>query len=163
MANKSVVFTAMSMKGTWGLVRCELWHSNVLFCIGSRLDMKENALEMIHKVSNGLSDEWQNRACSYVCNWINDHGLESDTDGDAFGFDGTGFIRMDNFTLGKLDDIVVLSHECLHVANAILRYVGLREDDNIEGLCYTHEYIFSNILKQLMNAGDMPRLGTKGK
>ena len=165
MEAENYTFKMKSLKGTWGIVRCDLWHSTVVFYIGSRFDMKENAHEMIPKVNKGLSEEWEENTVDSICDWLHRHmsSSTSSTYGDAFCNGGNFFIRLDDFILGNLDDITYLSHECLHVANGILRHVGLREDDNIEGLCYTHEYIFSNILKQLMDAGDMPKLGTKEK
>ena len=150
---KPVEFVPKSLAGTWGLVRVDIWHANVIYFIGDREYMQKKAHESIERLCGpGTEKAWAGRCADFVYNWIQKKGTESSFDGDAFGFEGNCFIRMSDFILGKVDDIAVLSHECLHVANSILNEVGLREDVNIEGLCYTHEYIFSSILKQLLES-----------
>ena len=155
-AHNPVVFSPTSIKGTWGIVRCGLWQSEVVFFIGSRKEMAHDARLVLESFLDtdascqGLSHKWAIDAAEYISVWVSQNGDDSNTNGDAFGYIGTSFIRLDDFILGNVDDVAVLSHECLHVANAILRNVGLREDENIEGLCYTHEYIFSRILKRLV-------------
>lgn len=151
---KPVEFVPKSLSGTWGIVRIPLWHSNVIYFIGDRTYMQKKAHESIGMLCGDSNNEkeWVERCADFVYNWIQNKGTDSSCDGDAFGFEGNCFIRITDFILGNVDDIAVLSHECLHVANAILNEVGLREDVNIEGLCYTHEHIFSSILKQLLES-----------
>lgn len=62
------------------------------------------------------------------------------------------FIRLSKFIIGNLDDLAILMHECLHVANAILIEVGVMGDDNKEVLAYTQEFIFKNLMVLIMTA-----------
>ena len=84
----------------------------------------------------------------YARKWL-ERNIRQDTE-DAFGRSNTSFIRLSNFVIGKIDDIALLEHECLHVANAILCEVGVQGDENREVLAYTQEFIFKVLMVNMM-------------
>ena len=50
-------------------------------------------------------------------------------------------VRVESFR-GTVDDSTSLSHECLHIAMAILDLCGVRETPPYECLCYLHQAMF---------------------
>lgn len=101
----------------WIELPVDFWGQQVFLFIGYRDEMAED----YERYFLGRALER-----NVVENWLSRHpSNDSHTDGDTFGDSGMIFIRKDRFHLGNLDDIAILSHECLHAANGILRDVGV--------------------------------------
>lgn len=136
----------LSIKDQWFFVGIPIFHSRVFCFVGSRKKMMESAYAGI--ANFGLED---GADCSrYVEEYFFKKGTDTQPIGEFFCREGTSYIRIDRMYVGALEDMLVLNHECLHVANAILTWIRLNEEANIEGLCYTHEFIFGEIMKQMM-------------
>lgn len=136
-------FEPTKLENQWFFLDVEIFHSRVFVFVGTRKDMAKTAEATIR-------DKFHQHDAKKLANFVR-HKFEGRwgqhcTNGDSFGFLGNVFIRLDSMTTGNIFDILIFNHECLHAANQILRYIELREDDNIEGLCYTHEYIFGKLM-----------------
>ena len=137
----------------WIELPVDLWGQHVFLFIGYRDEMAED----YERYFLGRALER-----SVVEDWLRRHPAnDNHTDGDTFGDSGIIFIRKDGFHLGDLDDIAILSHECLHAANGILRDVGVMGDDNVEVLAYTQEYIFKGLMKKLVSGKISPIGGSR--
>ncbi len=68
--------------------------------------------------------------------------------GDTFYMEGCGCIRLDDFRMGNIEDILTLSHQSLHLANAMVRGIGAL-DDHAETLAFTQESIMRKALNAL--------------
>lgn len=131
----------------------DLWCQQVFLFIGYRDEMADD----YERYFVGRAAEM-----GVIENWLRRHpSADAHTDGDTFGEAGIVFIRVRPFTLGDLDDIAILSHECLHAANGILRDVGVMGDDNVEVLAYTQEYIFKGLMRKLMSGEISPIGGSR--
>lgn len=140
-------FPMVEFKDTWFFLDVPIFHSRVFLYVGDDNGMMRTAESYIAE----LGHDDARMLGEYVKGELQKRTDEDyDTDGLSFGFNGNAFIRVSRLRTGNLDDLLLLNHECLHAANAILRHIELREDSNIEGLCYTHEYIVGGFLKQTM-------------
>ena len=139
--------------GLWFFCDIALWQHRCFLFIGSRKEMCES-FEKNHHANNLTESE-----IKFARDWASTH--DNTTDGDAFGIENTAFIRLSDFVIGKVDDIAILSHKCLHVANRVLRIVGLQGDHNCEGLAYTQEFIFKSLLLQMMQQRGLQPLTTE--
>ena len=127
----------------WVELPVDLWGSCVNLFIGTRDEMSDD----VELYFCGRDAE-----IAVADNWLRRHPSgDKHTDGDTFGDSGLVFIRVNTFFLGDLDDLAILSHECLHAANSILRHIGVMGDDNVEVLAYTQEFIFKGLLKKIMS------------
>lgn len=132
--------------GEWFFVDIPLFHSRVFCFVGSRGRMLETAKEGIAKSGE---EDW-GCVAQYVENWIYEHGKgDGHTNGDSFGLEGTGIIRIKEMEIGTLPHMLVLNHESLHCALAIMDWVGVVEGSARECLCYTHEYIFGQLMEKM--------------
>lgn len=132
----------------WIELPVDFWGQQVFLFIGYRDEMKEDY---------GRYFCGRDAETNVIEDWLRRHPAnDNHTDGDTFGDSGMIFIRKDRFHLGNLDDLAILSHECLHAANGILRDVGVMGDDNVEVLAYTQEFIFKGLMKEIMSGKITP-------
>lgn len=138
----------------WYYAEVEIFYTHVFICIGSREDL-------VNTGSSALTN------AGFTSDCVNDIGIsltaripnihEHLNCGECFCVhtikNGTvHFIRLDDFNPYCLDDIAILAHECLHVAINIMETCGIKEAGSSECLCYLHEMIFKNFLKEMSKA-----------
>jgi hypothetical protein len=135
----------------WYCAEVEIFHTHIFICIGSREDLVKTGLSALTNAG-------------FTSDCVNDIGMsltaripniyEHINCGECFCVPTTEsgtvhFIRLDDFNQHCLDDITILAHECLHVAINIMDTCGIEEVGNRECLCYLHEMIFKNFLKEM--------------
>jgi hypothetical protein len=141
----------LNLQNKWFYVPVDLFHMKVFCYVG-------NLMEMGLSVKQGLEEfklpDYE-EIVKYVRNHVeaNLHEDDGSNDGDAFGDKGIAFIRVNKMDVGDLNDMLLLTHESLHVAKGIMDYVGIEEGDNIECLCYTQEYILRNLISKMSEVG----------
>lgn len=128
--------------GLWFFCDIPLWYHRCFLFIGTKEEMYDS-FEKGTYINNLTRSEVE-----YARKWLERHLGQNKED--AFGINNTSFIRLSDFTIGKIDDIAFLEHECLHVANAILCEIGVQGDDNREVLAYTQEFIFKDLMVKVM-------------
>lgn len=137
-------------KPNWHHIGIDLFHSDVLVCVGTRTQMMATSAEYMHENSQ-WSAEKIDRVGRELAKKL-PYGEDSKICGEAVYVDsGDGivnFIRLDSFAPTS-QDISILSHECLHVALRMIKELRISEDDGCECLCYLHEYILKNALEYL--------------
>lgn len=139
----------------WFYVPVDIFHVKVFLFVGSLMEMGLSVKSGLEPFNLPDYDDIVKFVRGHVeANIQNDDGSNN---GDAFGDGGIAFIRLNKMELGNLDDVLLLMHESLHVASAILDYVGIEEGKNKECLCYTHEYVLRKLMSQ------MEEKGKKGK
>lgn len=138
--------TSLTIKDKWFFVDVPIFNSRVFCFVGSREKMKETAYAGIASFNQEDGAE----CTKFVEDYVDRNGPEYNETGDSFGKYGNCYIRISTMYVGALHDMLVLNHECLHVANAILQEIGLEDGQNKEGLCYTHQFIFGELMKQMM-------------
>lgn len=136
----------LTIENQWFFMDVPIFCSRVFCFVGTREKMKETAYAWI--AGYGQEDAADCAKC--VEEYVDRNGPENCETGDAFGQNGTMYIRLNTMYLGALQDVLVLNHECLHAANAILCNIGLEDGPDIEGLCYTHQFIFGELMKEMM-------------
>ena len=129
---------------SWSQWETDVYHAKVMLFVGDRDRMCETAFdgltmapspmsaEMAKDFASRLKDTFGkpiSSVCGECLSVVNDAG------------DRLWVVRLDEFK-GSVEDIVVLSHECLHAAISILGHCGVQEDPPFEALCYLHEAIF---------------------
>lgn len=133
---------------SWAQWSTDIYHARVMLFIGGREKMCDTAFDGLVGVDDPMSVENakdfafrlndafgkpMSGICGECLSVINDDG------------DRLWVIRLDEFK-GAVEDIVVLSHECLHAAISILGHCGVQEDSPFEALCYLHEAIFKKFI-----------------
>lgn len=134
----------VSLLNKWAFVDIPLFHARVFLFVGSMSDMRQTARSCIRDFEQSDSDD----VAMFIENYCDSHCDCLHTNGDAFGQEGTAFIRVSSLSLNVLDDVLVLNHECLHAALGILDWVGIESKGEHETLCYTHEFIFGRAMKE---------------
>ena len=116
----------------------------ILFSIGSREEMCRTSSIAL----SSMSDNITGTEAEFIAKNLNEKFSESDEeiDGEVISVkSGNGtrvhVLRIESFS-GTLDDSATLSHECLHVAMAVMDMCGVIESPPYECLCYLHQEIF---------------------
>ena len=138
--------TNLTIADRWFMVDVAIFNSRVFCFVGTRKSMRDTAYAGISAL--GQVDA-ADRA-KFVEEYAERNGPEFFETGDTFGEGGNAYIRISKMYVGALDDILVLSHECLHSAIGILRNAGIEEGGEQEVLCYTHQYILGEFMKQML-------------
>ena len=84
--------------------------------------------------------------------------------GEVVPYGDLQFIRLSEFS-GSVSEICVLAHECLHVAEWMLRNMAIKEQENrtSELLAYTQEYILKTLLMALYEVNGYDLSGDEDK
>lgn len=146
-----------NIKG-WFRTSLDVFLTNVLCFVGGRKEMldtlstapvmetlpNEHIVEIGHQIASDFD-----RRCSSVAGEVSHYG-------------DIQFIRLEKFN-GTVNDICVLAHESLHVAEDVLRELGLRDNAEGELLAYVQEHIFRTLLASLyrVNGFDVTTDDTK--
>ena len=144
-ASKGRHAVSTKVASKWFYCDVALWRCGVFLFVGSPEEMHSSLVS-----KDGLPAEMGGDEIDYAKSFLEKH--HKHTAGDAFGNGDFTFIRLAEMNICCLQHIAVLSHECLHAANAILRTVGLMGDDNVEGMAYTQEFIFEAFMKKCMES-----------
>lgn len=130
----------------WIVIPVDVFMTNVLCFTGSRKElfdslydapvMKNLPKEHIKEIGCEIARCFDMRAKSVA--------------GEVVNYGDIQFIRMSRFN-GSIDDICVLLHECLHIAESILRELAIKEHENrtSELLAYLQEFIFKSAMTRL--------------
>ena len=115
----------------------------ILLFIGSREDMCLTAQAGIADLKQFTGNE-----VATIAKNLNNSYANSDDEIDGEGISVKSgkheriyIVRVESFR-GTVDDSTSLSHECLHIAMAILDLCGVRETPPYECLCYLHQAMF---------------------
>lgn len=135
-------------KPVWGF-----WKSNTLpviayLCIGTKEQALETAEKAVAEFDGGIG-KGDAREFAERLRKLDDG---SNNEGDCSKIilekgNGAWLVRMNDFD-GSVDDLAVLSHECLHAALSMEDWLGIREDPPYEGLCYLNEAVFKSFVKR---------------
>lgn len=116
----------------------------ILLFIGSREEMCRTA----HLALSEMDGNFTGTEAALIAKNLNQSYAKSDDETDGEGISvksGKGtrvyIVRVESFR-GTVDDSTSLSHECLHIALAIMDLCGVREGPPYECLCYLHQAIF---------------------
>lgn len=116
----------------------------ILLFIGSREEMCETAYSALSEMAGIFTGT----EAALIAKNLNESYAKSDDEIDGEGISvksGKGtrvyIVRVESFR-GTVDDSTSLSHECLHIAMAILDLCGVRETPPYECLCYLHQAMF---------------------
>lgn len=116
----------------------------ILLFIGSREEMCRTANESLSTLDGHFTG---NEAATIAKN-LNENYPKSEDEIDGEGIsvksgkhERVYIVRVESFR-GTVDDSTSLSHECLHIAMAILDLCGVRETPPYECLCYLHQAMF---------------------
>lgn len=149
--NSQEVSGKLEIQDKWFYVPVDIFHVKVFLFVGSLMEMGLSVKSGLEQFNLPDYDEIVKFVRGHVeANLQNDDGSNN---GDAFGDGGIAFIRLNKMEVGNIDDVLLLVHESLHVASAILDYVGIEEGKNKECLCYTHEYVLSRLMSQMWDEG----------
>lgn len=132
-----------ALRGEWFSCRLDVWNYDVFLFIGTPKEMLDSLsnpkggkeLPLTIPERRFLSDYLQNQR-------------ELDTPphrGDAFGQPNFAFIRLDDYRMGDSEDQLILIHQALHIANAIVHDIGISGDYNAECVAYTQECILRQL------------------
>lgn len=127
----------------WFFLDPVVFPCKILLFIGSREEMRETA----HSAISDIAGSFTGTEAYLIAKNLNERYAKSDDEIDGEGIsvnsDGTRvyIVRVESFR-GTVDDSTLLSHECLHIAMAILDMCGVRETPPYECLCYLHQAIF---------------------
>ena len=117
-------------------ISIDVFESNVYLFIG---DIKE-VTSYIEKKYNILFERGVERSIGFAFRIV-------DANGTDFGYG----IWLENFD-NSIDSYPILAHECLHVADFILKDRKIKEtEENNETLAYTFDFIFRKFLNKLKN------------
>ena len=127
----------------WFFFAPVIFHRKILLFIGSREDMCLTAQNGIFDLKKFTVNEVQ-----AIAKNLNESYANSDDEIDGEGIsvksgknERVYIVRVESFR-GTIDDSATLSHECLHIAMAILDLCGVRETPPYECLCYLHQAMF---------------------
>lgn len=115
----------------------------ILLFIGSREDMCFTAQEGITDLKQFTGNEVATIAKNLYQNYAKS---DDEIDGEGISVksgkhERIYIVRVESFR-GTVDNSTSLSHECLHIAMAILDLCGVRETPPYECLCYLHQAMF---------------------
>lgn len=113
---------------------------------------------MKHSISEPI---YNSSVTVHVCPWedyrayvLKRYGVNGGDNSDALGVCSTfgrhAHIWLKRFDYKNIQDVVTLSHECLHYVLDTTRYVGvLPDNENHEFLTYFHDFAFRGLLEGL--------------
>lgn len=130
------------LRGEWFAFPIDIWNFIVYVFVGT-------ATEMRYSLSQPPMTESQRKSAALYL----DKKIQTPSEmhrGDTFYMERCGCIRIDDFRIGNIEDILALSHQSLHLANAIVQIVGAL-DDCAETLAFTHESILRKSLHALVD------------
>lgn len=137
----------------WDEFLGDIYPVKVMFFIGSRKEMVESFAEAL---ARSTGKEFETTRKEFVEKVRSQFSTEiSGVTGECIcvtASSGTNvwIVRVRNF-VGSIDDMVTLSHECLHAALSVLGFCGVSENPPFEVLCYTHEAIFKKFLVRALS------------
>lgn len=144
----------------WFVCDVAMLMTNVLCFVGSREDMlntlcdapivKDLPKDHYYDIGKEIANTFGKR-CDCVA-------------GEVVSYGDLQFIRLSEFS-GTVQDICVLGHECLHIAEAMLRNMAIKEQENrtSELLAYTQEYLLKTFLTNLYRSGGFDVSSERGK
>lgn len=148
---KSYITKKQPMPECKGWFRCEvaMLLTNVLCYVGSRKGMLDTLFNA--PVMKGLPKEHIKEIGGEIAEIFDKRS--NSVAGEVVPYGDLQFIRLSEFS-GSVSEICVLAHECLHVAEWMLRNMAIKEQENrtSELLAYTQEYIFKTLLIALYGA-----------
>ena len=134
----------------WCHVAVEMFHADVVFCVGTRTQMMETGARFLSETLKWNKDR-MDRIGRCLGNVVPAEG-EDMWCGEVFKMDPSCglvvFVRLDRFE-PTVEDISVLAHEICHVTFTLMRHLRVEESGCMEAFCYMQEYIMKTALGTL--------------
>ena len=134
----------------WCHVAVEMFHADVMFCIGTRTQMMETGAKFLSETL-----KWEKDRVDRIGRCLA-HAVPAEVEGmwcgEVFKVDPSCgllvFVRLDRFE-PTVEDISVLAHEICHVTFTLMKSLLVEESGCMEAFCYMQEYIMKKALKAL--------------
>lgn len=137
-------------KAKWFHVAVEMFHADVVFCVGTRTLMMESGAAFLYDTLKWTQDR-VDRVGKSLAAVVPSEG-QGMWCGEVFKVDPSCgllvFVRLDRFE-PTVEDISVLAHEICHVTFTLMKSLLVEESGCMETFCYMQEYIMKKALKAL--------------
>ena len=140
--------TSQDLRGEWFSCRLDVWNYDVHMFIGTPNEMRDS----LSNPKGGKEPPLTIPERIFLSDYLKKQ-KELDTpphNGDAFGQPNFAFIRLDDYRMGDSEDQLILIHEALHIANAVVHDIGISGDYNAECLAYTQECLLRQLQAQML-------------
>ena len=139
---------SQDLRCEWFSCRLDVWNYDVFLFIGKPREM----LDSLSNPKGGKEPPLTIPERIFLSDYLKKQ-KELDTpphNGDAFGQPNFAFIRLDDYRMGDSEDQLILIHEALHIANAVVHDIGISGDYNAECLAYTQECLLRQLQAKIL-------------